>query len=300
LHVSDLRHALPGYQGTIRESVSLAPLAHLRIGGPAEFFLEPKTETDVCLIAGAAKEFGQPLNILGGGSNVVIADSGVPGMTVSLSHLNRVMRDEGRVTAGAGVTLPSLIRGTKDLGLAGLELLIGIPACVGGAVAMNAGTRETATFERLVSVTVVDVDAGGELCVLGREQTRPEYRDGGLGNKIVVQATFELAADDPQAIYGRMKTSLKRRNATQPVTEKCVGCVFVNPEGDAAGRMIEAAGCKTMRRGNIVVSGKHANYFVNEGGGTSRDFLALVEDVRDRVAEKFGVVLVPEVKIWGG
>lgn len=297
---SDLRHALLGFQGVIRESVPLAPLSHLRIGGNAELFVEPKTETDVCLIARAAKELDLPIHLLGGGSNIVIADSGVPGLTVSLHQLHRVMRDETRVTAGAGVTLPALIRGTKDLGLAGLELLIGIPAVVGGAVAMNAGTRDGESFDRLISVTVVDVESGGELCVLARDQMRPVYRDGGLGSKIVVQATFELTRDDPREIYRRMEASLKRRNATQPVTEKCVGCVFVNPEGDAAGRLIEAAGCKTMRRGEIMVSGKHANYFVNAGGGTSRDFLALIEDVRERVNEKFGVVLVPEVKIWGG
>ncbi len=300
MHVSDLRNALPGFQGMIRESVPLAPLTHLRIGGNAEFFLEPKTETDVSSLARAAKEFDQPIHLLGGGSNLVIADSGVPGLTVSLNQLNRVTRDEERVTAGAGVTLPSLIRGTKDLGLAGLELLIGVPAVVGGAVAMNAGTRDVETFEYLVSVTVVDIEAGGELCVLSREQMQPKYRDGGLASKIVVQSTFELTPDDPQAIYRRMEASLKRRNATQPVTEKCVGCVFVNPEGDSAGRLIEAAGCKTLRRGKIVVSGKHANYFVNEGGGTSREFLVLVEDVRDRVAEKFGIVLMTEAKIWGG
>ena len=210
------------------------------------------------------------------------------------------MRDEDRVTAGAGVTLPSLIRGTKDLGLAGLELLIGVPAVVGGAVAMNAGTRDVDTFEHLVSITTVDVDGGGELCVLGKEQMQPRYRNGGLGTQIVLQAPFQLAPDDPRAIFSRMETSLKRRNATQPVTEKCVGCVFRNPEGDAAGRLIEASGCKTMRRGQIVVSGKHANYFINEGGGTFADFLALIEDVRERVADRSGVVLEPEVRIWGG
>jgi UDP-N-acetylmuramate dehydrogenase len=97
-----------------------------------------------------------------------------------------------------------------------------------------------------------------------------------------------------------MEASLKRRNATQPVTEKSVGCVFQNPDGHAAGRLIEESGCKTLRRGKVVVSGKHANYFVNEGGGTSQEFLDLVQDVKDRVAAKFGVDLVPEVKIWGG
>jgi UDP-N-acetylmuramate dehydrogenase len=211
LLVSDLRHALRGFQGAVREAVPLASMTHIRIGGPAAFFVEPKTEADVGMVVRAARELDQPIHMLGGGSNVLVSDDGVPGLTMSLGHLNRVMRDELRITAGAGVTLPSLIRGTKDLGLAGLELLIGIPAVVGGAVAMNAGTRDTDTFERLVSVTVVD--EAGELRVLSREQTQPSYRNGGFGQRIVVQATFDLEPDDGAAIFARMEASLKRRKA---------------------------------------------------------------------------------------
>ena len=297
LPASELRHALNGFQGALREEVLLAPMTHIRIGGPAAFFVEPKTEEAVCHVVRVAREFDLPLYLLGGGSNVLVPTEGLPGLTMSLAPLNRVMRDDNRVTAGGAVTLPALIRGTKDLGLAGLELLIGIPAVVGGAVAMNAGTHDTETFEHLVSITVVNET--GDLEVLARDQLQPSYRDGGLGEKIVVQATFELESDSPQAIFKRMETSLKRRNATQPVTEKCVGCVFRNPEGDAAGRLIESAGCKTLRRGGVAVSGRHANYFINEGSGTSQDFLALVRDVQDQVRAKFDVDLIPEVRIWG-
>ena len=297
LNVSDLRHALAGFHGSIREAVPLAPMTHVRIGGSAAVFIEPKTESDVSRVVRAAREFDQPIHLLGGGSNIVVADAGLAGLTVSLAHLNRVMRDGGRVTAGAGVTLPSLIRGTKDLGLSGLEVLIGIPAVVGGAVAMNAGTHDGATFDRLVSLTLVDAD--GEIRVLGAGEMQPSYRDGGLGDQLVVQATFELEEDDTTTIFERMEASLKRRNATQPVTEKCVGCVFRNPPGESAGRLIEESGCKTMRRGKVVVSGKHANYFVNEGGGTSKDFLDLMAEVHDRVATEFSIELLPEVKIWG-
>lgn len=297
LNVSELRHVLAPFHGAVREAVSLAPLSHLRIGGKAQFFVEPKTEEDVAVAVRAARELDQPLQVLGGGSNVLIADAGLPGLTLSLSALNRVMRDGTRITAGAGVTLPSLIRGTKDQGLAGFELLIGVPAVVGGAVAMNAGTRDTDTFERLVSVTVVDEQ--GQIRVLGKDQLAPSYRNGNLGEQIVVQATWELEEDDPQAIFTRMEASLKRRNATQPVTEKCLGCVFKNPEGDAAGRLIEAAGCKMLRHGHISVSGKHANYFINDGEGTATEFLELMREVQERVQADAGVELQPEVRIWG-
>ncbi|GAB4161091.1 MAG: UDP-N-acetylmuramate dehydrogenase [Planctomycetota bacterium] len=284
-------------QGAIRQQVPLAPMMHLRIGGPAEWFLEPFTERDVALCVRACAEAGVPLRVLGGGSNILCSDEGVPGAVVHLGSLNRMVRDGNRVTAGAGVTLATLIRSTKDLGLAGLETLTGIPAEVGGAVAMNAGTREGETFDRLVSLTVVDAD--GSIRVLPREGMNPAYRDGGLLGAIAVHATFELAPDDPAAIFERFSASLRRRNSTQPVSQHSAGCVFRNPPGDAAGRLIDAAGCKTLRRGALEVSGRHANYIVNHGGGTCRDFLALMDDVRARVLREFGVELEPEVKFWG-
>jgi UDP-N-acetylmuramate dehydrogenase len=284
-------------RGAVRERVALAPYMHLRIGGPADWFLEPYAEEDVALAVRACRERDVPLRVLGGGSNVVIADEGVRGALLHLQSLNRVQRDGNRITAGAGVTLPSLLRAAKEAGLAGLEKLTGIPAMVGGAVAMNAGTRDGETFEHLVSLTLVDRD--GNVVVLGRDRFHARYRDGGLGDAIVVQATFELTPDDPKAIFERFSASLKKRNATQPVSMRSVGCVFRNPAGDAAGRLIEAAGCKTLRVGGIEVSPMHANYFVNDGRGSAADFVALMGEVRARVRDRFGVDLEPEVKFWG-
>lgn len=294
---SDLRLALADMRGAVREQVALAPFMHLRIGGPAQWFVEPYAEDDVALAVRVCRELAVPLRVLGGGSNILCADEGVPGVVLFLGSLNRMVRDGTRVTAGAGVTLASLLRGTKDLGLAGLEVLTGIPAQVGGAVAMNAGTQQGETFDTLVSLTVVDAE--GRVRVLPRSELRPQYRDGGLGEAIVVQATFELHPDDPSAIYERFATSLKRRNATQPVTQRSAGCVFRNPPGDAAGRLIEAAGCKTLGVGDLEVSGMHANYILNKGQGSCRDFLALMAEVRSRVQSEFGIHLVAEVKYWG-
>lgn len=284
-------------RGAVRERVVLAPYMHLRIGGPADWFLEPYAEDDVALAVRACRERDVPLRVLGGGSNVVIADEGVRGAVLHLQSLNRVQRDGNRITAGAGVTMPSLLRAAKEAGLAGLEKLTGIPAMLGGAVAMNAGTRDGETFEHLVSLTLVDRD--GNVVVLGRDGFRARYRDGGLGDAVVVQATFELTPDDPKAIFDRFSTSLKKRNATQPVSMRSVGCVFRNPEGDAAGRLIDASGCKTLRIGGIEVSPMHANYFINDGRGSAADFVALMGEVRARVRARFGVELEPEVKFWG-
>lgn len=294
---SDLRVALADMRGAVRERVELAPMMHLRIGGPADWFLEPWAEEDVALAVRACRELDVPLRVLGGGSNVVVADEGVRGAVMHLASLNRIVRDGNRITVGAGATLPSLLRATKEVGLAGLEKLTGIPAMVGGAVAMNAGTRDGETFEHLVSLTLVDPD--GSIVVHGRDRFRATYRDGGLRDAIVVQATFELVPDDPKAIFERFSASLKKRNATQPVSQRSVGCVFRNPVGDAAGRLIEVAGCKTLRVGGVEVSGMHANYFVNDGSGSAADFVALMGEVRARVRSQFGVELEPEVKFWG-
>lgn len=293
----DLQLALNGMRGAVRRNVSLAPYTHLRVGGPADWFLEPFAEEDAALAVRVCRENDIPLRVLGGGSNVLIADEGVRGAVMHLGSFHRIVRDKQRITAGPGVTLASLMRATKEVGLAGLEKLCGIPAHVGGAVAMNAGTRDGETFEYLVSLTVLDID--GRLQVLGKPDFKPQYRDGGLGDRIVLSATWELYEDSPEAIFARFSESLRRRNATQPVSMRSVGCVFRNPPGDAAGRLIEQAGCKTLHIGGIEVSGVHANYFVNAGAGTCREFLALLEEVRKRVQSKFGVYLEPEVKLWG-
>lgn len=285
-------------QGAIRERVPLAPFMHLRIGGPAEWFVEPFAETDVAMVVTACRDLDLPLRVLGGGSNVVVADDGVPGVVMYLGNLNRMVRDGVRVTAGAGVRLGTLLRSTKEAGLAGLERLTGIPAEVGGAVAMNAGTRDGETFDLLTSLTVVEPD--GNIAVWGRDRFRHQYRDGGLAGAVVLHAAFELRPDEPQAIFERFSASLKRRNQTQPVTQKCVGCVFRNPPGDAAGRLIELAGLKGTRVGGIEVSGLHANYFINDGTGTAAAFVALMQEVRAAVRSRFGVELEPEVKFWGG
>jgi UDP-N-acetylmuramate dehydrogenase len=284
-------------RGAVRRTVSLAPMTHLRVGGPADWLIEPFAEEDAALAVRVCRENDIPLRVLGGGSNVLIADEGVRGAVMHLGSFHRIVRDKQRITAGSGVTLASLMRATKEVGLAGLEKLCGIPAHVGGAVAMNAGTREGETFEYLVSLTLLDTD--GRLQVLGKQDFKPQYRDGGIGDRIVLSATWELYEDSPDAIFARFSESLRRRNATQPVSMRSVGCVFRNPPGDAAGRLIEQAGCKTLHIGGIEVSGVHANYFVNAGAGTCREFLALLEEVRKRVQSKFGVYLEPEVKLWG-
>lgn len=291
-----MRAMLEGLRGIVREGVSLAPLTHLRIGGPAQVFVEAVTEQDVVDVVRFCREYGVRLRILGGGSNVLIGDQGVSGVVLSLERLNRIVRDGERLSVGAGMSVPGLIRLSREQGLAGLEVLTGVPAQVGGVVAMNAGTREGETFDIVDSLLLVDPE--GELREVSRAECHPVYRDGGLAGSVVVRATFRLRPDDPRAIRERFESYLRYRNATQPITEHSVGCVFRNPKGDAAGRLIEQAGCKLLRQGGISVSGKHANYFINDQNGTCADFVRLIDVVRSRVFDAFGVRLELEVQAW--
>lgn len=291
-----LPRALQDVRGVVRADVPLRPLTHVRLGGPAEWLVEPVDEIGVATTVRACREMEVPLRVLGGGSNLLVGDHGVPGVVLKLDRLASIARDGTRLTVGAGVTVPSLLRTAREQGLAGLEVLTGVPAQLGGAVAMNAGTREGETFDRLVSLTVIE--SNGDVRVLGRGDVEPRYRDGGLGDRICVHATFELDEDDPKAIFGRFEEYLRYRNSTQPVTERSVGCVFQNPTGNSAGRLIEQSGCKGWSRGGVSVSHKHANYFVHDGDGATADFVALVDAVRARVRDESGVELELEVKRW--
>jgi len=184
-HSASLRAALGEVPVVVRESVALAPLTHVRIGGPSAFFVEALTLDGAAATVRTCRELDVPLHVLGGGSNLLVADGGVEGVVMTLSRLDSLVRDGTAIAAGAGVSLASLMRGTREIGLAGLEVLCGVPAVVGGAVAMNAVTRGGSTFDVLASVTIVDDT--GEIRVLERGDLTPGYRDGGLGDFIVLE-----------------------------------------------------------------------------------------------------------------
>lgn len=284
------------YKGTSREGVSLRSYSNLKIGGPAALFLEPWAEEDAAVAIRICLEHGLPYRILGAGSNVVLPDEGLDEVVFHIGHWNRVVRDGERLIASAGKSLPSLIRQAKECKLGGLEFLAGIPAQVGGAVFMNAGTHEAETCDLLHSVRIID--ESGELREIERKDMEPTYRSGGFGQVMITTATFALEERPEEEIKQNLETLLKRRAATQPVSARSVGCIFKNPPGDAAGRLIQAAGLKGERIGDIEVSSRHANYFVNLGKGTSQQLIKLIQKVQDRVFEESGIRLEPEVQIW--
>jgi UDP-N-acetylmuramate dehydrogenase len=270
-----------------------------KIGGPADALLEPKTVDDLISATEKAREHDVPVTILGGGTNVLVRDGGIRGLTIRLAKSLTDVKIEGtRVTADAGVLYPVLANTTAGRGLAGLEFATGIPGTVGGAVYMNAGAYGSETTEVL---DWADVLRNHEVTRMSNKDLDLSYRHSALHENpewVVLRAGYTLTPGDPTELKARIKEFRAQRMNGSPNRPSC-GSTFKRPEGDFPGRVIEAAGLKGTRVGQIEVSPVHANYLVNLGGGTSEDALALIELVRKTVRERLGIELESEVRIIG-
>lgn len=278
----------------------MARYTSLRVGGPADAFARPANRAELAELLAIAARHGTPVCALGRGFNAIVRDAGLAGIVVQLGALRALERlERERVRAEAGVTHTTLTRFCADEGLAGLEFGVGIPGTVGGWIAMNAGIPEHEMRDVVERVEIFD-----PLDHEGRELTGEElhwrYRRLELpAQTLVLSATFALSVDEPAAIRERMREYLDRRLATQPVNEPSCGSVFKNPEGDQAGRLIDAAGLKELRVGGAEISGLHANFIVNRGGATASDVLALIARATEEVETRFGVRLETEVRMLG-
>ncbi len=284
----------------LRREESLAAHTYLRLGGPAAYFGVPEDLDAVARVVAWAADHGLPLRVIGGGSNVLISDEGVRAVVISLRRACAGVEWDGQqVTAGAAVMLPALARAAAERGLSGLEFAIGIPGAVGGALQSNAGIGDGRCIGDLVQS--VEVLRGGSRVTLQRDDIEFAYRETSLrgSGDIVLAATLKLTPGDRDTIEAEMRRLLDARQRTQPTAERNAGSIFRNPTGDAAGRLIDAAGCKGMREGDTQVSELHANFIVHGGAGTARDYAALMARVQERVQAAFSVRLVPEVEWWG-
>jgi UDP-N-acetylmuramate dehydrogenase len=287
--------------GRVRRGVSSAELTTYRCGGPFAVFVRAEQEADLVVVADAVRATGVPLLVVGRGSNLLVSDEGFPGVAMTLAgELEQldIDRRTSRVRAGGAVPLPVLARRSAAVGVGGLEFFVGIPGSVGGAVRMNAGGHGADTDEVIVTARIVDL-ASGE----AREMTRAElglgYRSSALSPQaVVVGAVFAGRSDDPAACNQRVDEIVRWRREHQPGGQNA-GSVFTNPPGDAAGRLIEAAGCKGLRVGGAVVSEKHANFFVADPGASAADVYSLVDLVQQRVEEWSGVHLERELRCIG-
>ncbi len=300
----DLADTLRGRLGAASRLTREEPLASrttLRVGGTARLLAEPADVADLQTLLRAAAAGGLEVFILGRGSNLIVPDEGVDGLVVALTHeswAGFAPRADGRVWAGAGLRLKALCGLAAKAGLAGFEFLEGIPGSVGGALRMNAGAMGGWMFDVVEEVQLMSL--AGELSTRPRAALHCDYRHcAELEHALALGALLRPAAPAAAAAIGRqIDVYRKKRHEAQP-REPSAGCIFKNPPGDSAGRLIDGCGLKGERSGGAEVSLVHANFIVNRGGATAADVLALIRYVRRRVREREGVELQPEVLLYG-
>ena len=297
------------FGGRLRRRAPLAGLTTFRTGGAADWLVETARASELAAAIRIANRLGLPLTVLGGGSNVLVADAGVRGLVVRLRHGTISRTAAGTVRADGGVTVNHLVRWTVQRGLSGLEQWAGTPGTVGGAVRGNAHFDGRLIGDLVTAVGVVD-RAGSELVVprasmgFGYDESRVQHT-----GELVRWAEFRVGRGEPATLRAAARRSLAFRKRTQPLGQASAGCVFQNPRpGDgplpegvprSAGALIERAGLKGRRIGGAVVSPRHANFIVNEGGAAAADVRRLIESCRAAVAERFGLVLRDEVVYLG-
>jgi UDP-N-acetylmuramate dehydrogenase len=284
--------------------VTLRDYTTWRVGGPAEWFAEPASSAALVELASWAVGAGVPFRCIGAGSNLLIADGGLPGLTLCSRRLQGSVLDasEGWVEAEAGEPIPTLARKVARSGLRGLEWSVGIPGTVGGAVVMNAGAQGGCTAEWLHSVRVIDPARPTAPFTLLANDLDFAYRHSRLQAEplLVLAARFRLEpGHDSASVVARTSANLQSRTSTQPYQQPSCGSVFRNPEPEKAGRLIEGLGLKGLQVGDAQVSPLHANFIVNLGGARATDIDQLIAMVQHRVFEAHGIALHPEVMRLG-
>ncbi len=284
----------------VHRGFPLAPLTSFRLGGPAALYLEAASPEDLAAVGRAVRETGVRMLVIGKGSNMLLPDEGFAGIVVRLGRPFRwAARDGERLSAGAAMPLPALAGVALSHSLAGLEFGVAIPASLGGSVRMNAGAHGHSLDEVLETVEVY-LPAEGRAAMLPAREAGFGYRESRLPEgSVVIGAAFLLRPGDPAEIRRRMGEARDWRRATQPLAEPNCGSVFKNPPGDHAARLIEGVGGKQLAVGRARVSAKHANFIVAEPGTSARDVLGLMDELRARVLDRFGVALEPEVHTIG-
>ncbi|PIP18778.1 MAG: UDP-N-acetylenolpyruvoylglucosamine reductase [Candidatus Omnitrophica bacterium CG23_combo_of_CG06-09_8_20_14_all_41_10] len=272
----------------------------LKIGGPAEFFSEPKGLAELKLLINKAKENNLPVSVIGAGSNLLISGRGVKGLLIKLNspYFKKISLKDNYIEAGSGAMLLKLIQFAKRRPLSGIEFLAGIPGTLGGALAMNAGCWGKNIGDLVKEVKVMDYK--GSVRKLTKREIKFSYRKSGLGNYIILSAVLKLKKESAKVINRNIKDYILKRRNSQDLTFPNAGCIFKNPASlsRGAGELIELCGLKGRRIGGASISIKHANFILNKGNANAEDVLRLMRLVRERVKKKFKVTLEPEIKIW--
>ncbi len=284
--------------GLVVEQVPLAPLTTYKVGGAARYFAEVADEGGLIDLASALQEHPIDVVVLGRGSNVLVADTGFPGLVVRLGAGFTWVEPGPVTTAGGATPLPRLARACAEAARAGLEFFVGIPGSVGGAVRMNAGCHGSETKDRLEQVRIVDLRHGG-VRVARPEDLEFGYRRSNLADTdVVVSASWRTEAGERPDIERTLREITRWRKEHQPGGTRNAGSVFKNPPGESAGRLIDHCGLKGLSVGGATVSSVHAN-FIEAEGATASDIYGLIRTVQQQVLERAGVKLEPEVRLIG-
>lgn len=291
--------AIPaGFEHITRENERLGPYTWFRLGGAAQFFAEPTSVDELAALVRHCHEADLPLRVLGGGSNVLVRDQGVPGFVVSLAAaaFARIEVEGRTLTAGCGAKLGHVISTAVREGLAGLEMLVGIPGTLGGALHTNAGTPGGDIGQHTASATVMN--AKGELVARRKSELRFGYRDSSLDDVVILDATLELEPGDPKHLTKQMQQAWIIKRAQQPWTEQNSGQIFKNPSGASAASLIKDAGLSSTRVGDVELCDRNANFLISGPKASSREVLELIELVRQEVAQRTGVELELALEVW--
>lgn len=285
------------FKGNIFLNEPLNRFTTFRIGGEADYLVEPADSDDLLSMVKYCNSKSMPFYVMGNGSNILISDEGIRGVVINLeTGFNYIRNEDGVIVSGAGAKLAKFVDFCIQNNLSGVEMIAGIPATVGGALIMNAGCYggETSTY-----VTEVTVIRSEKILNLSKEACGFVYRNSNLKDTVIMQAKFKLPAGDKDELLKLRKEFLLKRNESQPVEIPNAGCIFKNPKGTHAAVLIEECGLKGMSVGGAMVSPKHANFIVNNGAATANDVLELVRKIQKTVKDTKGIELNLEVKLVG-
>lgn len=286
--------------GIVMVDVPLGPMTTYKSGGSARFYAEVAGESELNALVEAGFDEDLPLLVLGRGSNIVVADTGFPGLVIKLGPaFAGIEIEDTLVSAGAAASLPKLARASVEAGLVGLEFFVGVPGSVGGAVRQNAGCFGTETKDRLTSATVLTLD-DGSISTRTPESLDLSYRHSNIkSTEVVLGASFKAEHGEIEKGQDELRRITRWRRDHQPGGTFNAGSVFKNPPEIAAGALIDSLGLKGVSVGDVAVSDKHANFFVAGPDVTSSDIRRLVDEVKDRVFELSGTILELEIQFVG-
>lgn len=269
-----------------------------KAGGKAQALALPETQQQLKAVLAFAAANAAPLRILGLGSNILVNDSGIGGITCTLRNMTGIKIEGNRLSAMAGEALDNVIAAAVKAGLGGMESLSGIPGSVGGAVYMNAGAFNAETFNYIESFCAMDTQ--GNITTFKKADVKPAYRHvAGIEGMLIISATWLLNNEDPAKILQTRNETLNKRAAKQPLEYPSAGSVFKRPDGDYASRLIDVCGLRGFTVGGAQVSAKHAGFIINHNNATAADIRNLMEEVQNRVFAQTGIKLELEQILWG-